>query len=323
MSAYQSQVNTVPGIGVEGDFVTQNPRQTALAGPGGFVAGTSGLNVGLWGWASYQGIDPDNAPTIINNFGGGGPSGIICREQQGLNTTYLLDASQFIPTGFPVTLFVVADLLVVNRGTTAAVRGQKCYANNSNGQSSFASTGAAGTASISASIAAGNGAVTGYVIGNVLTVLTLTSGTVALGSLVTGTIGGSGVTAGSFIVAQLSGSANGTGTYALNTGEQSVGGTGGGSLTLTFGILSVGTLTSGQIYVNGSLGAAGVSSSTLITQNVSGGTAGGSVWYVTNTQTVSAGTTITVGQTVETAFYALSGGQVGELIKISRQYLTT
>jgi hypothetical protein len=318
MAQFQSQVNTVPGVAVAGDFATMNPKQTALAGPGGFVAGGSNVSVALWAWASYQGIDPDNAPTIVNNFGAGAPTGIICREQQGLNTTYLSDASQVIPTGFPVTLYAVVDTFVVNNGTTAATRGQKAYANLSNGQTSFAATGAAGSASISASIAAGNGAVTGYVIGNVLTVLTLTSGTVALGSLVYGTIGGSGVTAGSFIVAQLSGSANGTGTYALSLGEQSVGGTVGGALTLTFGILTVGTLTSGQIYVNGSLTAAGVTANTIVTQDVSG-TAAASVWYVTNTQTVSAGTSITVGQTVETNYYALSMGQVGELIKISRQ----
>ena len=318
MSQYQSQVNTVPGVAVVGDSATMNPKQTALAGPGGFVAGSSGVSVGLWAWASYQGIDPDNAPTIVNNFGPGAPTGIICREQQGLNTTYLSDASQLIPTGFGVTVFAVVDTFVTNNGTTAAIRGQKCYANLANGQSSFAATGAAGSASISAAIAVGNGSVTGYVIGNVLTVVSLLSGTVAIGSLVAGTIGGSGVTAGSFIVSQLSGSANGTGTYALNTGEQSVGGTGGGTLTLTFGILTVGTLTSGQIYLNGSLSAAGVSANTIVTQDVSG-TAAGSVWYVTNTQTVSAGTTITVGQTVETNYYALSAGQIGELIKISRQ----
>lgn len=318
MAQFQTQVNTVPGVAVAGDFATQNPRQTALAGPGGFVAGAAGVQVGLWAWASYQGIDPDNAPTVVNNFGPGAPTGMICREQQGLNTTYLSDASQLIPTGFGVTLFAAVDTFVANNGTTAAVRGQKVYANLQNGQSSFAATGAAGSASISASIAAGVGSVTGYVIGNVLTVLTLTSGTVAIGGLVYGTVGGSGVTAGSFIVSQLTGAANGTGTYALNTGEQSVGGTVGGALSISFGILTVGTLTSGQIYLNGSLSAAGVSANTIITQNSSGSGAG-SVWYVNNTQTVSLGTTITVGQTVETNYYALSAGQIGELIKISRQ----
>lgn len=319
MTQFQTQVNTVPGVAVAGDFATMNPRQTALAGPGGFVAGSAGLNVGYWGWASYQGIDPDNAPTIVNNFGAGAPTGMICREQQGLNTTYLLDASQFIPTGFGVTLFAVADFFIVNNGTTMAVRGNKCYANLVNGQSSFGATGNAGSASISGGIAAGTASIaTGYILGNVLTVLTMTSGTLYPGALISGTIGGSGVIAGTFIVTQLSGTTGSTGTYSLSPGENQVGGTVGGALSSTYGILTVGTLTSGTVYVGGSIGGV-VSTNTIVTYQVTG-TGGTGTYIVNNTQTVGAGTTLTVGQTYETAYYALSAGQVGELIKVSRQF---
>jgi hypothetical protein len=316
---FQQQVNTVPGVAVAGDFSDQNPRQTLDAGPGGLVAGPSGVQVALWAWPSFEGMDPDNAPTIVNNFGPGAPAGVICREQQGLNAIYLSDASQLIPTGFPVTVFVTVGTWVVNNGTTAARYGQKCYANLSNGQSSFAATGAAGSASISASIAAASASITGYVVGNVLTVISLASGSVAVGSLLYGTVGGSGVQAGTFVAYQLTGTGGQVGTYALTQGEQQVSGTAGGSLSVSYGVLSVGTLTSGQIYLNGSLTAAGVSPGTLITQAVSGSGAG-STWNVNNTQTVSAGTTITLGQTAETNYYALSQGQPGELIKISKAF---
>lgn len=316
---YQTQVNTVPAPAVAGDFASMNPRQVLDAGPGGLVAGSSGVNVGLWAWVSYQGIDPDNAPTLVNNFGPSAPSGIICRENQGLNTVYLSNASQFIPSGFAVTVFASADVWVVNNGTTAAVYGNKVYANLANGNSSFGSTGNAGTASINGSIGAGTASVTtGYVIGNVLTVVTMSSGTMQIGALVYGTIGGSGVTAGTFIVAQLTGTGGQAGTYALSKGEQSVGGTVGGALSSTYGILTVGTLSSGAIYVNGSITGAGVATNTVITAQLTG-TGGTGTYVVNNTQTVGAAA-LTTGQTWETNYYALSAGQVGELIKISKVF---
>ena len=319
-SPYQQQVNTVPGVAIAGDFSDQNPRSTLDAGPGGLVAGSAGVSVGLWGWVSYQGIDPDNAPTIVNNFGPSAPAGLICREQQGLNTIYLSDASQLIPTGFPVTLFVDVGAWVVNNGSTAAVRGQKVYADLSTGKSSFGATGTAGSASISGAIAAGTTAsMTAYAIGNQLTVSALSAGTLYPGALVYGTIGGSGVTAGTFIVSQLSGTTGATGVYSLSNGEQSVGGTVGGALSASYGILTVGTLTSGQVYLNGSVGGAGVSSNTLVTAFLTG-TGGVGTYVVNNTQSVGAGTSLTVGQTWETAFYAMSAGQVGELIKISKRF---
>lgn len=314
---YQTQVNTVPGVAVAGDRASANPNlYSFLAGPGGLVAGASGVTVGYWGWTSTQGMDPDNAPTVVNNFGGpAAPNGFVAREEQGLNTTYLSDASQLVPTGFGVTLYTRGDFWVKNDGTTAATIGQKVFADMSTGKSSFAAAGAATTASISASIAAATTAsLTGSVVGNVLTVTALASGTIGIGGLLYGTVGGSGVTAGTFISAQISGTANGTGVYSLTKGEQQ---TGSGTLSVSYGVLTVGTLTSGTIGLNGSVGAAGVSANTIITQYVSGSGAG-AIYYVNNTQSVGAGTSMTVGNTVETGFYALSAGQAGELIKISR-----
>jgi hypothetical protein len=323
-AGFQTQVNTVPAPAVAGDFATMNTnRFTFPAGPGGLVAGNSGVAVGLWGWTNDQGMDPDNAPTIVNNFAGItgtlAPQGFIAREQQGLNTIYLLDATQIVPQGFPVTLYTVGDFWVKNGGATAAYIGQKAYASLNSGITTFAAPGSASTASINGSIGAGTASFTGYVVGNVLNVLSVASGVLYVGELVYGSIGGSGVTAGSFISSQLSGT-GGVGTYSLTVGEQLVGGTAGGSLSGSYGLLTVGTLSSGTVFVGGSIGGAGVTANTILAALVTG-TGGVGTYVVNNTQTVAAAA-LTVGSNVETNFYAMSSGQPNELIKISRQLNT-
>jgi hypothetical protein len=320
MPVFQNQVNTVPAPAVAGDWGDMNTNKISFpAGPGGLVAGTAGVNVALWGWTSYQYEDPDNAPTIVNNFGSGVPSGMIMREQQGLNTVYLLAASQFIPTGFPVTLFTAGTMWVVNNGTTQAVVGNKVYANLSNGQSSFAPAGTSASASVTgSSIAAATASVTGSLLGNVLTVTAVGSGSVVAGAQLFGTVGGSGVSAGTQIVTQLSGTIGGAGTYAVSIPEQQVS---SGTLSLTYGILTVGTLVSGTVYVGGGVTGTGVTAGTVVT-SLGTGTGGAGTYNVNFTQT-AASEAMTIGQTVETGFFAVSMGQVGEIIKIAKSWNAT
>ncbi len=314
MTVFQNQVNTLLAPAVAGDWADMNTNKISYpAGPGGLVAGTSGVNVALWGWTSYQYEDPDNAPTIVNNFGAGAPSGMIMREQQGLNTTYLLAASQLIPTGFPVTLFTGGTMWVVNNGTTQAVIGNKCYANLANGNSSFAPAATAGSASITGSIAVATASVTGSLLGNVLTVTAVGSGTIIAGAQLFGTVGGSGVSAGTQIVTQLSGTIGGVGTYAVSIPEQQVS---SGTLSLTYGTLTVATVVSGTVVVGGALTGTGVTAGTIVTA-LGTGTGGTGTYFVNFTQTAAL-ESMTVGTTVETAFYAVSMGQVGEIIKIAR-----
>lgn len=162
-----------------------------------------------------QGIDPDNAPTIVNNFGSGAPTGFVGRSQQALITRYLNDASMLIPIGFAVTLFSGGGFWVKNNGTTNAQILQKAYAKNSDGTVSFAATGTPGTATVSGSIGAGpTTSFTGSISGNTLTVTAVASGVLAVGGLVAGT-GGGGVAANTTIAAQLTGTIGGVGTYAL------------------------------------------------------------------------------------------------------------
>src|ERR1700681_3146185 len=98
-SGFQSQVNGVPVPGIEGDFSSLNPFYTFPAGPGGLVAGDSlssggagGVLVGRFVWPSYSILDPDNAPTVVNNFGTGVPMGIIGRRLQSIITLFLTES---------------------------------------------------------------------------------------------------------------------------------------------------------------------------------------------------------------------------------------
>src|SRR5262249_14119686 len=149
----------------------------------------------------------------------------------------LADASMVIPAGFPVTLMSGGDFWVKNRGTTAAMIGQKAFASFVDGSVSFANAGATpSTASLTGSIGPQSGTITGSISGNCLTVTGSGLFSLVPGALISGTVGGSGVSAGTFITSQISGTTGGVGTYSVNISEQAVG---PGTLNWQYGILNV------------------------------------------------------------------------------------
>lgn len=312
---WQTSVGTVPTPGFPGDRASANPFVYYAAGPGGLVAGASGVTVGRFAWVSYQGIDPDNAPTVANNFAGqlaGVPQGFVPREFQGLNTTYLSDAGVTVPRGFGVSLVTRGDLWVKNDGSTTALFGMKAYAKFSDGSVSFRPAATPTSATINGSIAAATGIVTGTVAGNVLTATAVT-GTIVAGALVYGTVSGSGVIAGTRVVSQLSGTAGTTGTYALSIGEQAV--LVSGTLQMTYGILTVGTVSAGTLSAGDILSGGTVTAGTEITQFASG-TGGTGTYYVDPSQTTTAAG-LSATTDVETSFVAISSGLAGEVVKMS------
>jgi hypothetical protein len=131
MPGFQKQVNLTPAPAVAGDFASSNPRATVLAGPGGLVAGSSGVTVGKFAWVAADGV-------TVNNTGTGAASGFVHREQQALITQYLAEASQVIPVGFPVTLHNKGDFWAVNAGPDAAAVGGEVTAVTTNGDVSTA-----------------------------------------------------------------------------------------------------------------------------------------------------------------------------------------
>ena len=138
----QSSIQVNPVYGLPGDFASANPRHSAVAPPGGFVAGTGGLTIGLACWA-------DSATgTILLNAGSGLPNGILHRNFQALITVYLTEFGYTIPAGFGIgELFDSGDLYVKNFGSGAVAVGMKAFANNTNGTFSFAAAGATVTGS--------------------------------------------------------------------------------------------------------------------------------------------------------------------------------
>ncbi|MFG1417182.1 hypothetical protein V5F38_05130 [Xanthobacter sp. V0B-10] len=148
MANFQTQVNTVPAPAVAGDFATTNPRYSLPAGPGGLVAGASGVTVGLFAWLSSSTVDTDGAPALVNNTGSGVPAGIVPREQQALITTYLQEAGNLVPAGFPVSVLSGADLWVKNAGASAVTVGMVAFAKTADGTASFAAAGATVSGSV-------------------------------------------------------------------------------------------------------------------------------------------------------------------------------
>lgn len=310
MSGFQSQVYYNQAPAVEGDFASTNPRATVLAGPSALVCGSAGVVVGRFAWASYEHVDYDGAPGIVDNFGTGPVTGFVHREQQGLIQTYLQEASMVVPAGFPITLFEAGDFWVKNNGSTQALPGMKAYADFADGKVTFAATGSPSGATTSAgSIAAATSSVTGSIAGNILTVTAVGSGTVYPGTKISGT----NVATGTKIVEQLSGTAGGVGTYAVNIPEQTVAST---TISGTYGVFTAGGTIVGTFGVGNTLTGTGISATTTITQQLTG-TTGGAGTYAVDVNTVVSSTAITSATNVETKWYCRSSGLAGELVKIS------
>lgn len=306
---FQQQVYARQAPGVAGDFCSMNPWFSFDAGPGGLVSGgPNGVIIGRFGWV-YPPIDPDGTGTVVQNFGTGPVAGFVHREQQGTITTFLAYAGMTILPGQAMTLLNGGDFWVKNDGANAVVPGMKCYANFADGKATFAATGApAQGASVTGSIAAATGSFTGSIDDDVLTITAVGSGTAVVGGLLSGT----GVVTGTRIVSQLTGTTGGIGTYRVSIGLQSVAST---TISETYGTLTVTAVGSGTLAVGQVLSGSGVTTGTTITAFGTG--TGGTGTYVVGTTQTAGSTTITSVSNVETKWIAMSGGNAGELVKIS------
>lgn len=299
---YQTQVNYNYAPAVAGDFASANPRSTVPAVGFGFVAGANGVTVGRFAWADADGL-------VANNSGVGLPTGFVAREQQGLITVFLGLATLVVPTGLGVSLFNGGDFWVLNSGSNSAEPGMKVYANYATGAITAAATGAPPTGGVvTGSIAAASGiSVTGSIAGDVLTVTAVGTGPLVAGAV----IAGSGVTSGTKILDQVSGTTGGVGVYRVDT-IQTVAST---TITATYGILTVTAVSSGSLAIGDVLSGSGVTSGTYITQ-LGTGTGGTGTYYVSPTQTASS-TTVTATGAIETKWSVKTAAAAGELFIMS------
>jgi hypothetical protein len=323
---FQSQVNVSPAPGVAGDFCSNNPRFTVDAGPGGLVAGPNGVTVGNFAWFNGL-VDTDGTPTQVSSSWNGWElygwssgqtynqvAGFVGRNQQGLITTFLSDASMVIPAGFPMFLYSGGDFWVKNTGSVQALPGMKAYANLATGAVAFNTTGnAPGGATGTGPIIVQNATFTASITGNLMTVTAIASGggNIQPGMTITGTAGGT-IAASSAITYQVSGSVGGTGVYVLNVPEQTYS---SATVSGSIGQLSIGTLTSGTFGVGQILNGTGVAPNTVITA-LAGATGGTGLYWVTPGQTMSSSPVNTTGY-VETKWMATSSGLTGEIVKIT------
>lgn len=312
--SFQTATRNLQAPGIAGDFASMNPRASQLStqiyNSTGFRAGPSGLVIGLFAW-----LDPSTW-TFASNNGAGAPQGIVGRGgMNALITTYLSAYGVTIPAGMGVgNLYDGGDFWVVNAGSGIASPGMKAYANNGTGVITFAAAGAPTTASSStgSDIAPGTGSsALSTITDDVFTTGPSVTGTLPIGSVLSGT----GVASGTRIVAQLSGAAEGVGTYQVTPRDQTVA---SATISATFGIFTAGTVTGtiavGQT-VSGS-GGGGVTAGTVVTA-LRTGTGGTGTYIVTPSQTVTS-STITTASNTETEWVCRSFGQPGDVVKIHK-----
>lgn len=300
MSGFQTQVYANQAPAVEGDFASANPWFSFDAGANQLVAGTAGLTVGRFAWVGPSG-------SVANNFGTGQPAGFVHRDQQGLITTYLQSYGMMVPAGFPVTVMTGGDFWA--RTTTNAQIGQKVYANYANGTISCLATGSPPAGAVTtAAIAAGTGSVTASIDGSLMTVTAVGSGSMRPGAI----ISGSGVTSGTRVTSQRSGTAGGAGVYVVTPAQV----TASTTISATFGVMTVSAVASGSLAIGQVLSGANVTANTFIT-DYGTGTGNTGTYYVSPTQTAASATVNATGA-IETGWYAASNALAAELVKISR-----
>lgn len=156
-------------------------------------------------------------------------------------------------------------------------------------------------ASVTGSIAAGTASVTASIAGNTMYVTAVSSGTLVVGAILSGT----GVTAGTQIDAQVSGTPGGIGEYAISK-TQVVAST---TVTASYGTLTVTAVASGTLSVGQTITGGTTLANTQITALVSGTGLTGT--YIVNlTQTVTSGALTATGSALSVSFDSISGGFV-------------
>ncbi len=322
MADFQTAVYSRQAPGWAGDFASDNPREFYPAGPGGLVAGASGVTVGNFAWTSPTSIDWDSGATILNSYGSGPVAGIVHRQNVGQITTYLAKAGLTIPQGNAVSLLTGGDIWLANSGSGLAVPGMKAYANYLTGAVTFAATGSPTTAGATLStISAGTAATfTGSITNGVLTASAV-SNTIFPGAV----LSGGTVATGTVVIAQLTGTVTGgAGTYAVSPSEQTVA---SASLTATPNVLDTtggtvtGTIVIGSTVVSVSTGITG----TVVGMGVYSAYATGK-WVLAPAPGITAAgaattSTIVTASNVETKWYAVSSGAQNEVVRCSSHVL--
>jgi hypothetical protein len=305
MSNFPTSVNSLQAPAVRGDFASQNPRASVLAGQGALVAPVGGLIVG--NFAFVTGATASAGETVSQSYTSGTQIGFLAREEQGLISTYLAGDSLVVPQGFMVTLYDEGEFFAYfGNGVTP---GSTVYADESTGApTTAASTSVTGEVGFT-----GTGSLATVSTVAQLTLATITSGVITIGDIVSGT-----GTASNVVTSLASGTANTVGAVYNLSGAVTT--EAAEAITTASATLNVTAVASGSLSVGDPVTGTGVTAGTTI-GSFGPGTTGGVGTYGLiipgNTPFHTAAETITGSTNVVTAFVVRSFAGPGELAKIS------
>jgi hypothetical protein len=238
--------------------------------------------------------------------------GFVKRSEQALITQYLGEATLLIPAGFMVNAMATGDFWAKFAG--GATPGQTVYADKTNGAPIAAAAGSTPAAASATGLVGSTATVAGSITNGVLTITTAA----AAGSVMPGdTFTATGVPAGTAIVAQLTGTTGGIGTYSLNNPIETVAAFTNGQSTVssyaTFSAVGTGTLIAGDTLISALL-----ASNTELGVQVTGTTGGAGIYNITPSQPATVSGTITTAGAVATQFlvggaYTAGNGEVAKI----------
>ena len=156
-------------------------------------------------------------------------------------------------------------------------------------------------ASVTGSIASATASFTGSIQTNTLTVTSMTSGALQPGAI----LGGAGITAGTQVQEQLTGTTGGVGTYLISASQNVA----SEAITGTYGVMTVSAVSSGTISVDQTITGAGITAGTQVYALGTGQGLNGT-YIVTPAQTVASGALTAKASTPTVSFDPISGGLV-------------
>jgi hypothetical protein len=334
MVGFQQAVSLYPAVGNWGARASMDPTATVNAGQFNLTAGVLGVSVGKFAWQNFA---ASTGLGTINNFSPTVPTlpdGFIGNEQQALITTWLAQNGMVVPAGYQVGAFY-------NRGSfwgktvyADAAINQKVFANLFSGDIYPGAPGAFITANVG-SAAAVTATTT---VGSYSMNITATgSGVVAVGQQISGpglngqfptyieSFGTYNGTAGTvnLTLAAVTASTGGTFTTIANVGIGGATATSGtiasgtSALTMNAGTY-VGTIAVGQsIYC----ATAGLPSGAYVAALGTGvGAAGTYTIGPSNATATITAQAFQFSSFIETPWYFLSAGNVGDLVKIGTRW---
>ncbi len=320
MSGFQTQALMQPAQAVSGDRASANPIFMYQSGPGGLVAGASGVTVGAFAWVTQATADADYAAATVNSFGAGPVAGFIKRENQALNYNLAVDAGNTIPAGFGIgSLAIGGDFWVTNSGSSVATPGMTVYANLTNGLATAGTavnTVSGGTTTAGAQIApATTISCTASISNQVMTVTAVSTGTIVAGATMVG--GATGTMVVNQITPLAAGEAlGGVGRYIVSIAEQSVAST---TFTGSYGVLTLSATFNGAAtfpVIGGLLSGTNITNAPVVTQLLTGSPGvAGSTFAVTASVTNAVGTCACTTN-VATKWFVTNTAAAGELIKM-------